>query len=84
GGLEALGQLDLAKQWAEQALKLSPDDPPTRYNMACFYARMGETEKALDLLEGSIRSRSWIENDPDMDSLRDSPRYKAIIQSLSN
>jgi len=84
GGLEALGQLDLARQWAEQALELSPDDPPTRYNMACFYARMGETEKALDLLEGSIRSRSWIENDPDMDSLRDSPRYKAIIQSLRN
>ena len=43
---------------------------------------LDEPEKALDCLENSISSRSWIENDPELDSLRDHPRYKAVIESL--
>ena len=78
----ALGQTARARDWAETALALSPDDTSTRYNVACFYATIGETEKSLDLLENSISSRSWIENDPHVDSLRDHPRYKAVIESL--
>jgi adenylate cyclase len=50
--------------------------------VACFYATIGETEKSLDLLENSITSRSWIENDSELDSLRDHPRYKALIESM--
>jgi adenylate cyclase len=80
--LVALGQTARAREWAETALALSPDDSSTRYNVACFYATIGETEKALDLLENSISSRSWIENDSELDSLRDHPRYKAMVESM--
>jgi len=84
GGLMILGETERAHRWAERALSLAPDDPPTRYNLACFYARAGNIEKSLDLLENSITSRSWIENDTDLDSLRDHPRYQAMLDSLPN
>jgi len=80
--LVALGQTARAREWAETALALSPDDSSTRYNLACFYATIGETERSLDLLENSISSRSWIENDSELDSLRDHPRYKAMVESM--
>jgi len=80
-GLVVLGQNQKARQWAARALELA-EDRPTRYNLACFWAGEGEIEKALDCLENSISSRNWIENDPDLDPLRDHPRYKALIESL--
>ena len=63
-------------------LALKPKDPATRYNATCFYAKNGEIEKALDCLENSVTSRTWIENDPDLNALRDDQRYKALVESL--
>lgn len=71
-----------AQKWADAALAISPDDRTTLYNMACYYALIGETERSLDMLETSIQSRSWIENDPELNSLRDHPRYRSLIESL--
>jgi adenylate cyclase len=81
-GLSILEQHDRAMEWAERALALRPDDPATRYNTACFFLKYGETERALDCLENSIQSRTWIENDPDLAPLRDHPRFKAILEGL--
>jgi len=81
-GLLELGDRVKALDWADRALKLAPDDPSTRYNLACFYAVTGEADRALDLLENSIRSRSWMENDPELDSLRDHPRYRKLMATL--
>ena len=83
GALLLLGELERATKWAESAYRLAPDDPATRYNLACFYAQMGEVDKALDLLEESVISRSWIENDSDLDSIRSHPRYQQYIASLA-
>ena len=71
-----------AMDWAEKAHKLAPDDPPTRYNLACFYSQMGDVDKALDLLENSVTSRSWMENDHDLDNIRDHSRFKQFLASL--
>ncbi len=81
-GHAMLGQMDKALEWTEHALVLNPTDPATRYNAACFYAGAGEIEKALDCLEDSVNSRTWIENDPDLNALRDQPRYQALVDSL--
>ena len=81
-GLSILKQHDRAREWTERALELSPDDPATRYNSACSYAKYGEIERAIDCLENSVISRTWIENDSDLDPLRDHPRFKAILDSL--
>jgi adenylate cyclase len=82
GALLILQETDQAKDWAEQAYKLAPDDPPTRYNLACFYSQMGDVDKALDLLQHSVTSRSWMENDHDLDNIRDHPRFKQFLASL--
>jgi len=82
GGHLILGQHDRAREWVEHALELSPDDPATRYNAACFYSNDGDIDKALDLLENSVISRTWIENDSDLDPLRDHPRFAAIVAAL--
>jgi len=85
GGLNMLGNKKKALEWSEHALKLSPDDPATQYNSACFFAKFEEMhERALDLLEGSMISRSWVDNDPDLDPLRDYPRFKEIYDALDN
>lgn len=82
GALFTLDEKERALDWAENAYRLAPDDPATRYNLACFYAQIGEADRALDLLENSVSSRSWIENDGDLDNLREHPRYKRYIESL--
>jgi adenylate cyclase len=81
-GFLALGEEGRAHEWANQALALDPESKSTRYNIACLYARAGRTDDALDLLENSIASRRWIENDPDLESLRGDPRYRARVDSF--
>jgi len=83
-GLFTLERHDQAKEWVERALELNPDDPATRYNAACLFANYGDVERALDCLENSIVSRSWIENDPDLAPLRDLPRFQAMLAALSD
>ena len=82
GALILLENTDLAIDWAERAYELAPDDPPTRYNLACFYSQMGDVDTALDLLENSVTSRSWMENDHDLDGVRDHPRFHQLLASL--
>ena len=78
-----LGEDEKAMEWAEHALKLNPDDPATRYNSACFFAKFEDShERALDLLASSVVSRSWIANDSSLDPLRVYPRFKEIFDSL--
>ena len=82
GALTLLGEDERALDWAECAFRLAPDDPATRYNLACFYAQLGNVDKALDLLENSVKSRSWIVHDHDLDNLRDHPRFQRYLESL--
>ena len=79
-----LGESDKAMQFAEAALRADPDSESTHYNGACFYARAGEIEKALDCLERSIKfiDTEWMDNDSDLDPLRDEPRFQALMARM--
>ena len=44
-----------------------------------FAGDAGDADKAFECLEGSITSKSWIENDADLDSLREDPRYRRLL-----
>ncbi|MFL5507861.1 MAG: protein kinase domain-containing protein [Gemmatimonadales bacterium] len=86
GGLVRLGLRDEAQEWARRALAIDPADPSVLYNLACFEAVCGAHERAIDLLEQAVQhgfgNREWVENDPDFDILRDSPRYQALMQRM--
>jgi adenylate cyclase len=49
---------------------------------------LGETDKALDLLERWVEtgmgSAGWLRADRDLDTLRESPRFAAILARLEN
>lgn len=76
--LVKLGNIRDALVWAEKARALSPTDVGTRYNLACVYAQTGQADKAFECLKGLPIPRSWIENDSDLHSLRDDPRYATV------
>jgi len=75
-----------AVQFAKQAMQVDPDDPMLLYNVACTYAQLGMPDESLDALERSIEKgwgdRNWIEHDSDLNSIRDTPRYKALTQAM--
>jgi non-specific serine/threonine protein kinase len=81
----SLGEQAKAIEWAELALRMR-EDSSTRYNVACLFANEGLRERALELLERNVDAgwgnRSWVEHDPDMNPLRDHPRFQALLERM--
>jgi serine/threonine protein kinase/Flp pilus assembly protein TadD len=86
GSLFEIGEKERAFDWQNKALELYPEDVGVLLNGACLYARAGLKEEALELIEKvfgkGYGKRNWIENDPDYDSLRDEPRFQALLNKL--
>src|SRR6267143_828485 len=85
--LARLGEREHSKRWSEQAMALAPNDPVVLYNAACNLAQLGEHDCALDGLERSIEAGvsggDWSKHDPDFESLRDHPRFQAIVKRIA-
>ena len=81
-----IGDKERAVQFAKQAMQVDPDDPMLLYNVACTYAQLDMSDEALSALEHAVEKgwgdKNWIEHDSDLDSLRDTTRYKAIVQAM--
>ncbi|HUQ20744.1 MAG TPA: protein kinase [Gemmatimonadaceae bacterium] len=75
-----------AVELAERARIIDPEDPMLLYNIACTYAPLGKTEESLSALERAVEKgwgdKNWIEHDSDLESIRDNPRFKAIVESM--
>jgi len=80
------GDVQRAMEWSARSLELYPDDMSALINAACIHAKAGMKEEALALLERAFGrgwgKRDWVEHDPDYDSLRDDPRFKAMLAKL--
>jgi adenylate cyclase len=81
-----IGEHDRAREWISRALAIDPDDANNLYNCACAFGKLGEPEKALDLLEqtlqcGGPQYKEWIVHDSDMDPLRNHPRFQKLLKS---
>ena len=81
-----LGDRAKALEWADLAAAIESDDTRTTYNLACVYARLGETEKAIACLEytvtrgRSLRQIKWFKIDPDLANLRGDPRFDQLLE----
>ena len=86
--LAMFGHADRAREWTRRALLLDPDNLTMRYNLACTMIRqLGDSNEALDALGpffDKMNSTTWIrhiEADPDLDPVRDQPRFKEMLES---
>jgi serine/threonine protein kinase/Flp pilus assembly protein TadD len=82
--LSQVGDRERSLEWAQRALELEGEEPQVLYNIACVFALLGEADRAIDCLERSIThgwgQRQWMEHDPDLVTLREHPRFRALIQ----
>jgi len=81
-----LGDTERALEFANRAREAYPEGPGVMYNTACIYAKMGRHEEAIDLLENAVemgaRNKRYYETDTDFESIRDHPRFKALLERI--
>jgi adenylate cyclase len=84
GPLFELGRREEALRWLDRALQIDPDKADVQYNVACVLAVAGETERAIGhvrrAMECGYMGMEWMAVDPDLESLRDDPRFLAITE----
>jgi tetratricopeptide (TPR) repeat protein len=72
-----------AKELLREGLELHPGNASLLYNLACAEALLGEKDDALEHLEEAVenpRFRGFAKTDSDFDSLRDDPRFGALVR----
>ncbi len=85
--LATLGEKERAREWATRARLVDPENVNLHYNLACAMSSLGEIDLTLETLGGiaprlSPGMMSWMEADPDFDSMRDEPRFKAMMKAV--
>ena len=81
-----LGEAEKALDYAERSLAIDPEDAMLLYNVACTYCLLGRTDEAISCLERAVDKgfghKEWVEHDPDLDALRDNPRFQTIMKAM--
>jgi adenylate cyclase len=84
GGYAILGEKEKTREWIDRAMLVDPDNLNMRYNFACVLAIMDDREAALKMLRSALSLAgayqvSIAETDTDFDSIRDDPRFQAML-----
>ena len=85
-GLVALGEVERGLEWAKRAVGMGPDDPMLLYNVACIFSLANRVDEALGYIEAAVangmRLRGWLEHDSNLDNIRNTPRFQAVMARL--
>lgn len=67
-------------------VKLQPRNATARYNLACSLALSNRKTEALRTLAEAVElgysDHDWMANDPDLNSLKNLPEFKALLARL--
>jgi adenylate cyclase len=73
-------------EWGERAVEIDPHDAGVRYNVACLFAVADQRDRAIELIveavDAGFGNREWLERDPDLGSIRDDPRFQAVLEHM--
>jgi tetratricopeptide (TPR) repeat protein len=77
------GDFEKAVERLSQVLAREPNHVLSLYNTACFEARLGRTDDALEHLGRAVeleqRAAEYAHGDEDFDSIREDPRFKKLV-----
>jgi adenylate cyclase len=85
GALAVLGQAARARDIIERSLLIDPDNMKMRYNFGCgASSQLHDPDVALELLAPVFETMSasflnYARTDPDLDPIRDDPRFRAMV-----
>jgi adenylate cyclase len=88
--LAVLGQGERAKEWMNRALLIDPENIKMRYNFVCALGtHLHDKDAALDMLGPALEKMGagmikHTKVDPDLDPIRDDPRFKAMLTAAEN
>jgi len=86
--IDAYNKKDFAAAGAlmERAAEADPTNPDIWYNLACFQARAGNRERALEgferAVDAGLRDSRWPPQDEDLATLRAEPRFTAAVARI--
>jgi tetratricopeptide (TPR) repeat protein len=67
-------------------VRLQPDNATAHYNLACSLALIRRKAQALKTLERAIElgydDREWMQQDPDLEGLRNHPSFQKLLAKL--
>lgn len=79
-----LGKKEEAIALINRLIKQDPDNPSYYYHAACLYAKMDETEKAIEFLrmalEKGFKDFNHLDTDNDLRNIIQTPEINALIQ----
>jgi tetratricopeptide (TPR) repeat protein len=67
----------------QRLTQLRPEDEVVQYNLACDYSLLHEADLCLQALKGALtlgyEEFSFMDKDPDLEFIRNDPRYRALV-----
>ena len=81
-----LGQRERSLEFAEKAFELRPENGSVLYRLSCVYARHGDLERSIKMLQAANENgygySSWIRADADLDPIIDDPRVQELLEKM--
>jgi tetratricopeptide (TPR) repeat protein len=83
--LKQPGRLEESINACKKAVLLDPDCTAAYYDLACYYSLLSKREQSLAAMEMALCKGfcdfDWVLKDPDLESLRQNPEFKLLLQS---